>query len=65
MPNVVGMDGLDATHTIESATDGRADVQTINAESGSTVESEKPAAGTVLTGLCTQNSLNITVSITT
>jgi beta-lactam-binding protein with PASTA domain len=65
MPNVIGQNGLEATATIESATNGQASVQTENADDTGIVSSTIPAAGTVLTGLCSQNSLDISVTIVT
>jgi beta-lactam-binding protein with PASTA domain len=65
MPNVVGENGLQATGSIEAATDGRAVVQTFNADSTGIVTSTNPPAGTILAGLCSQNGLSVAMEITT
>ncbi len=65
MPNVIGENGLLATGTIENATGGRASVRTIDTDNSEIVTSTDPPAGTVLSGLCSQNALEISVTITT
>lgn len=66
MPNVIGMNLLQATAALQSATNGEASITVDNADNTGIVSASDPPAGFCLDqGLATAGGLALSVTLTT